>query len=659
MRPALLCAAAMLPRQASRAAALHHLRGGGGCSARMSTAANLLDKSAVLEKFELLKTEEIAERGLMSSLYRHKQTGAEVLSIEADDENNVFSANFRTLPTDSTGVPHILEHSVLCGSRKYPLKEPFVELLKGSLKTFLNAMTAADKTMYPVASQNRKDFDNLVDVYLDAVLHPRILDPEVGARTFQQEGWHYEATGPDAPLQYKGVVFNEMKGVYSSPDSRNYRVLQQAIFRDHPVYSIDSGGDPRVIPQLTYEQFAAFHRRYYHPGNGRFYFYGSAAALPLEDRLAKLQEYLSDFGPPPRAEGDDLPLQPRAAAPYEVTESYAVDAAAAAEPKQYVTLGWLLNDAPLPPKTKLAFGVLNHLLLGTASSALEKPLMESGLGASVIGSAYSGSLQQASFSVGLKGVALGEGSKRAVVDLVLATLRQAAEGGFAPEAVAASMHAVEFRLRESGSSPMRGLSFLMASLSEWNYGRDPLSPLRFEAPLAELKAEVAATGGRVFEDLVREYLLDNPHRVTVALVPDASLGEALEAEEAAALESARASLSDEERAALAHETEALKAAQAAHDDPADLAKLPVLSVDDLERASRPLPIEVATVGGATLLTHEVPTDGLVFLDVALDLQRLPLDDVRAAGPAPRSHAHAHAPSPPPPPSDPTPTPPTL
>ena len=270
-------------------------------------------------KFELLAEEEVPERGLTSALYRHKQTGAEVLSIEVeDDENKVFSANFKTLPTDDTGVPHILEHSVLCGSRKYPLKEPFVELLKGSLKTFLNAMTAADKTMYPVASQNRKDFDNLCDVYLDAVLHPRILEPTVGNRTFMQEGWHYEAEGVDAPLIYKGVVYNEMKGVYSSPDSRNYRAMKKALFRDHPIYGVDSGGDPRAIPRLTYDAFVDFHRKYYHPGNARFYFYGDAASLPLADRLAKLEAYLSEYGTADAAETQTLrpgrPLPPASTA---------------------------------------------------------------------------------------------------------------------------------------------------------------------------------------------------------------------------------------------------------------------------------------------------------------------------------------------------------
>merc|ERR1719326_750746 len=198
--------------------------------------------------FERVKSETVPERGLTASLFKHKATGAEVLSIDADDENKVFSCNFRTLPKDDTGVPHILEHSVLCGSRKFPVKEPFVELLKGSLKTFLNAMTGSDRTMYPVASCNKQDFKNLVDVYMDACFHSNVMDPVRGPEILKQEGWHYEAESPEAPLTYKGVVFNEMKGVYSSADSLLYRSLQKHLYTGHPIYSIDSGGDPRAIP---------------------------------------------------------------------------------------------------------------------------------------------------------------------------------------------------------------------------------------------------------------------------------------------------------------------------------------------------------------------------------------------------------------------------
>ena len=616
------------------------------------------------------------ERGLTAKLFRHKVTGAEVLSVDADDENKVFSCNFRTLPKDDTGVPHILEHSVLCGSRRFPVKEPFVEMLKGSLKTFLNAMTAPDKTLYPVASQNKQDFFNLASVYLDACLFPRILDPVQGPQILKQEGWHYEASDDkDAPLKYKGVVFNEMKGVYSScvsrylsilrltlsgatrcallaclwlafltplvagstpfarrPDQLHYRTLKKALFRGHPIYGVDSGGDPRAIPTLTYDAFANFHKTYYHPANARLFVYGREEEVSVEERLALIEQWLGEFGAPDFDANEQIPIQPLATEPYEVEESYPVDPNAQQAPTQFVTLSWLMHTEPLDPKTKLAMSVLNDLLLGTSSASLQKPLLESRLGASVVGGGYGASLQQAAFSVGLKGVATGSEAKQAVSDLILGTLESIADGGFEETAIEASMNTVEFRLRSSSASPMKGLSFMMGSMSEWNYGRDPVAPLRFEETLAALKADVAATGGKIFVDLLRKYVLDNPHRATVTLVPEATLAAKLEAEEAAELAAVRSKLADAELAKLADETKKLRAAQAAHDDPSDLAKLPMLSTADLERAAKPVPIEVSTVsvGGsasATVLTHELPTDGICYLNLALDMSRLSMDDL--------------------------------
>ena len=429
---------------------------GGLATMSTQTAVRAPDASTYdwTHDFDLLTTEHVSERALTASLYRHKSTGAEVLSIDADDENKVFSCNFRTLPKDDTGVPHILEHSVLCGSRKYPLKEPFVELLKGSLKTFLNAMTAPDKTMYPVASMNTQDFRNLVDVYLDACFHPLIRDPTRGPQILKQEGWHYEVTDPQKaqPLSYKGVVFNEMKGVYSSADSRHYRAIQRHLFRGHPIYSIDSGGDPRAIPALTYEAFEAFHKTYYHPANARLFMYGRPDELPLNERLHMLQAYLRDFTPLEGA-AEEIPMQALATAPYEASEAYPLDPNSPVAPTQFVTLAWLLNTAPLAPKTKLGLSVLNHLLFGTSASALERPLMASGLGASITGGGYSSGLQQATWQVGLKGVVLGDVAKEQVTNLILETLEQCAATGFEADAIEASMNTIEFRLRSlSGAS---------------------------------------------------------------------------------------------------------------------------------------------------------------------------------------------------------------
>src|SRR3569623_1973146 len=283
--------------------------------------------------FELVRDETVPEVNSRARLYRHIRTGAEVLTLSNDDENKVFGIIFKPPPEDSTGVAHILELSVLCGSRKYPVKEPFVELLKGSLHTFLNAMTFPDKTAYPVASQNLQDFYNLVDVYLDAVFFPLISED-----TFRQEGWHYELEGGNAPLTFKGVVFNEMKGAYSSPVAILSKAAQQSLYPD-TIYGVDSGGDPKAIPDLTYEQFKAFHTRYYHPSNARIVFYGDDAP---ELRLALLEPYLSQFQ---RADVvAQIPLQKRFDAPRQLTQAYAASPEEAQKRPGMVQVSWLLDE---------------------------------------------------------------------------------------------------------------------------------------------------------------------------------------------------------------------------------------------------------------------------------------------------------------------------
>ncbi|MBN2687496.1 MAG: insulinase family protein, partial [Deltaproteobacteria bacterium] len=283
--------------------------------------------------FELVREEMIEELKTQALLYRHVKTGAELLSMCNDDENKVFGITFRTPPADSSGVPHILEHSVLCGSRKYPVKEPFVEILKGSLQTFLNAFTYPDKTCYPVASQNLRDFYNLIDVYLDAVFYPNIT-PFV----FQQEGWHYELADPGGPLKYKGVVFNEMKGAYSSPQRLIAEYSQQSLFPDTP-YGVDSGGDPGVIPSLDYEHFKRFHETYYHPSNGRIFFYGDDD--PVE-RLRIAGQYLDDFEALNVPSG--VPLQPYIPGPRRIERPYAVGSDEGGKDKGMVTVNWLLPE---------------------------------------------------------------------------------------------------------------------------------------------------------------------------------------------------------------------------------------------------------------------------------------------------------------------------
>ena len=397
------------------------------------------------DAFTLLKTETLDEYGATCHLYEHKKSKAQVLSvIKPDDDNKVFGVTFRTPPRDSTGLPHILEHSVLCGSRQYPTKEPFVELLKGSLQTFLNAFTYPDRTCYPVASQNLEDFRNLARVYLDAVFHPRAAqDPTV----LEQEGWHYELDGDK--LTYSGVVYNEMKGMYSSPDSLMARASQQALFPDN-AYSVDSGGDPAAIPNLGFDQFQQFHGEFYHPGNARVYFYGDDD--PAE-RLNLLEEYLGEFS------ARDISTQIKTQKltikePQHVKLGFPASSSDDEEGGQHmVSVNWLLTETPPSPKDELGLAVLDHLLLGTSTSRLRKALTDSGLGESVVGGGLSDELVQPTYSVGLKGVAKDDVPK--VEALVVDTLSQLASEGFAADDLEASLNTIEFSLREfnTGSFP--------------------------------------------------------------------------------------------------------------------------------------------------------------------------------------------------------------
>src|SRR3569833_2593084 len=379
--------------------------------------------------FDLVRDETIPELASEVRFYRHKKTGAEVMSYINDDENKVFGITFKTPPEDSTGVAHILEHSVLCGSRKYPVKKPFVELLKSSMQTFLNAMTFPDKTAYPVASQNLQDFYNLVDVYLDAVFFPQLSED-----TFRQEGWHYEADGTQMPLSFKGVVCNEMKGAYSSPAAVLGKLSQQSLYPDN-AYGVNSGGDPKAIPDLTYSYFKGFHQRFYHPSNARIVFYGDD---PADRRQEMLEEYLGQFDAAPI--DAEVRLQPRWSAPRHLESTYAATEAEPGKKSGMVTVNWMLDEI-LDPETLIALSVLEHILVGTAAAPLRKALPDSGLGEGLTGSGLADDFRQPKFTVGMKGIGEADGPK--VEALILETLAKLAKDGLDPLTVEASMNSFE------------------------------------------------------------------------------------------------------------------------------------------------------------------------------------------------------------------------
>ncbi len=560
----------------------------------------------MIHGFEVVKEQNVPEINSRVRLFRHAKTGAELLSVENSDENKVFGITFFTPPPDSTGIAHIMEHSVLCGSRKYPVKKPFVELIKGSLNTFLNAMTWPDKTMYPVASQNVADFYNLVDVYLDSVFYPRIT-PEI----LKQEGWHFELDAPEAPLNYRGVVFNEMKGAYSSPDSLLGRYSQEELLPD-TIYGVDSGGDPTVIPDLTYENFKRFHETYYHPSNARIFFYGDDDP---EERLRIVDAYLSDFDP--IALDQTIAPQPSFEAPRRVEHPYDSDDENA---KEYVTVSWLL-PAPTDIELSVGFSILDHILLGTPASPLRKALIESGLGEDTTGGGFENELRQMVFSTGMKGVQVGDSDK--VEALVLEVLDQLATEGIDPATVEASMNTVEFQLRELnfGALP-RGLALQIFSFYSWLYGGDPIERIAFEAPLNAIKTKLAS-GEHYFESLIQEYMLGNRHRSTVVLKPEAGYNQRLEAEERARLDQIKAGMSSEQIQMVIDETRMLRELQEASDSPEDLAKIPTLTLEDLDREVKRVPLSVSEVDGSRVVYHDLFTNGILYLDVGMNLHTLP------------------------------------
>jgi presequence protease len=566
----------------------------------------------IVKGFERLRIQDIQELRTQAQLFRHVKTGAELLSLINDDDNKVFGITFRTPPKDSTGVAHILEHSVLCGSRKYPVKEPFVELLKGSLKTFLNAFTYPDKTCYPVASQNAQDFYNLIDVYLDAVFYPRI-SPFI----FQQEGWHLELDEPKGILTYKGVVFNEMKGAYSSPDNVLSEYSQQSLFPDS-TYGLDSGGDPKHIIELTFEQFKAFHQKYYHPSNARLYFYGNDDP---QRRLQLVNEYLEEFERLPV--DSTIVLQPPFDRARQIVRPYASADTDSAEGnavrRGMLTVNWLLPETT-DSELNFALHVLKFILLGMPGSPLRKALIDSGLGDDIAGVGLESELRQIYFSTGLKGILTEDTAQ--IEELILKTLDSLATQGIDPQTTEAAMNSIEFRLRENntGSFP-RGLNLMLRALTTWLYDSDPLALLAFEAPLEKLKSRLVSEP-RFFENMIARFFLENPHRTTLILKPDPALASKEEAAEREQLKAVRESLQPAQLHEVIANTQELKRLQELPDPPEALEAIPTLKIADLDRTNKLIPQVLLEQEGVRTLYHDIFTNGIVYLDVGFDLHSL-------------------------------------
>jgi presequence protease len=563
---------------------------------------------SVTDNFKLLQQRIIPELRLEAFHFSHIPTGAEILSLVNDDENKVFGVTLRTPSTTSNGVAHILEHAVLCGSRKYPVKDPFLELIKGSLYTFLNAFTYPDKTCYPVASQNLQDFYNLIDVYLDAVFFP-LLSPEA----FQQEGWRYELDDAGASLAIKGVVYNEMKGVYASPDEVLSQFVRASLFPDTS-YRFDHGGDPAVIPSLSYEAFLAYHKDFYHPSNARFFFCGDDDP---NKRLEILDTFLQGFD---RQKMDSaIALQPAFEAPRRFHHTYQADDETSDKEKTVVTVNWLVGRNG-EPEHVLSWAILQHILIGTPAAPLRRRLLDSGLGEDLAGDGFGSQLQQLTFSIGLRGVKRENTTE--VEKLVEQTLADIAQHGIDADTIQSAINVAEFQMREQNPGGLpRGLVMMLDSLLTWLHDQDPLLLLPFEKALSHIKRNASA--GDYFEAIIFQDLLLNPHRTTVVLEPDNNLNDTVLAAERDNLAQTWAAMTGEDRLQLSQQTESLHRWYETPDNENDLTRIPALSLSDIDPQQKRTPLEIVHVDPLQILINDLPTNGICYIDIGLDLHALP------------------------------------
>ena len=559
-----------------------------------------------LTTYEIIKEEELSGIQSKGVLLRHVKSGARVLLIENDDNNKVFSIGFRTPPSDSTGVPHIMEHSVLCGSKNFPAKDPFVELVKGSLNTFLNAMTYPDKTVYPVASCNDKDFQNLMHVYMDAVFYPNIYEHE---ETFRQEGWSYSLASAEDKLSYNGVVYNEMKGAFSSPEGVLDRVVLNTLFPDTS-YANESGGDPEVIPELTYEQFLDFHRKYYHPSNSYIYLYGN---MDMEEKLAWLdREYLSHF------EKDFVDSAIRYQEPFEkVREKVIPYSIASDEPEEdntYLSYNKVIGTS-LDRELYLAFQILDYALLSAPGAPLKKELTDAGIGKDIMGS-YDNGIYQPIFSVIAKNA--NEDQKQAFVDKIEEILSRIVEQGMDKKALEAGINYHEFRYREAdfGNYP-KGLMYGLQMMDSWLYDEEePFMHIDALETFEFLKKQINT---RYYEELIQKYLLDNTHGAIVVVKPEKGRTARMDAELEEKLKAYKASLSEEEVQHLVERTAALEAYQSEPESEEALNRIPVLRREDISREIEPIINEEMKIAGVPVIFHEIGTNGIGYMDVLFDI----------------------------------------
>ena len=561
--------------------------------------------------FHVLRVEQIPDIRVTAYEIEHEKTGAKVIHLHCDDKENLYSIGFRTPPADSTGIAHILEHSVLAGSEKYPLKDAFMELLRSTLQTFINAFTYPDKTIYPVASQVRTDFFNLARVYTDLVLKPRLLK-----ETFQQEGHHLEFDNENN-LKISGIVYNEMKGAYSSPDALMYKAIQENLYPDI-TYAFDSGGDPDVIPSLTYEQFKEFHRTYYSPTNARFFLYGD---ISTEDHLIFLKEMLSGFD---RVDMDShIESQKKWGKPRNEHGFYPIGKEDDLKGKTAVNIAWMMPENT-DYETVLLLRIVAGALVGSAAGPLRKALIDSGLGEDL--SPVTGlerDLKQVAFAVGLRGTELDK--SKPIEELILETLRKVANTGFERELIEGVLHRIEFGGKEIVRSRMPyGITLMGRTYPTWLYDGDPLVGLKFPQTIEKIREKWKEEPG-LFQEIVQKWFLDNPHRLLSIMEPSKTYNEERESAFREKMSHLRASLSREELEDIRGKSLSLGKMQTEPDPPEALATLPRLKLSDIPRTMETIHTEEAKISGIPTLKHEIFANGIAYLDIAFDVSDIPED----------------------------------
>ncbi|MCI8372995.1 MAG: insulinase family protein [Lachnospiraceae bacterium] len=563
-----------------------------------------------LQQYEIVEQREIQDIRSQCSLLRHKKSGAKLALVSNDDENKVFCIGFRTPPEDSTGLPHILEHSVLCGSKQFPAKDPFVELAKGSLNTFLNAITFPDKTIYPIASYNDKDFQNLMHVYMDAVFYPNIYEKE---EIFRQEGWHYELDDEESEIRLNGVVYNEMKGAFSSPEGVLEREIMNSLFPDTS-YGVESGGDPKVIPELTYSQFLDFHKKYYHPSNSYIYLYGDMDMVQKLEWLDK--EYLSNYD----VSKIDSELKKQTAFPAmkEISRQYPITEEEDEKNNTYLSFNKVIGTSQ-DKELNIAFQVLDYALLSTPGAPIKRALMDAGIGRDIMGY-YEGELLQPYFTVIAKNA---NSNQRAQFEqVIIGTLKNTAESGIDPKSIEAAINSMEFKFREAdyGNSP-KGLMYCLNMFGTWLYEDEkPFTMLELLEVYENLRKK---NGTGYFEKLIQQYLIDNTHGSFVVVEPKKGLTAEMDAQTAAKLRDYKEHLSKQQIQQLIKDTKDLKNYQEEPSTKEELESIPLLNVSDIKKEAEPFCNEEKFVDDTLVLYHDVFTNGIGYVQLVFDSTSVP------------------------------------